>query len=167
MDRRPGPVFRRGRGLLRRECGSLRARRMPGFGRARNRPILLGTGCASWCARCGDGRTGMTVAMERPIMREKPFAWPAVLACFASAMIAWGFGFYGQSVFLASLQASQGWSTALIASATTAYYLCGAVLMTLTPDWIARWGSRVVILGGAAALAGGTLALTCATAPWQ
>ncbi len=109
----------------------------------------------------------MTVAMERPIMREKPFAWPAVLACFASAMIAWGFGFYGQSVFLASLQASQGWSTALIASATTAYYLCGAVLMTLTPDWIARWGSRVVILGGAVALAGGTLALTCATAPWQ
>src|SRR5690242_16011880 len=109
----------------------------------------------------------MTVAMSSTIARGEKFAWPAVLACFVSALTAWGFGFYGQSVFLASLQVSQGWSTALIASATTSYYLCGALLIALTPDWITRWGSRAVILGGALVLMVGTLALTRATAPWQ
>ncbi|MBV8168860.1 MAG: MFS transporter, partial [Alphaproteobacteria bacterium] len=97
----------------------------------------------------------MSIAMDHAITTEQKFAWPAVLACFVSALTAWGFGFYGQSVFLASLQVSQGWSTALIASATTSYYLCGAVLIALTPDWITRWGSRAVILGGALALAAG------------
>ena len=109
----------------------------------------------------------MSLAVDHALARAEKFAWPAVLACFFSALTAWGFGFYGQSVFLASLQVSQGWSTALIASATTSYYLCGAVLIALTPDWIARWGSRAVIIGGGVVLAAGTLALTQATAPWQ
>jgi MFS family permease len=98
---------------------------------------------------------------------DRRFAWPAVLACFCSAVVAWGFGFYGQSVFLASLEASQGWSTSLIASATTAYYLCGAVLIALTPDLIERVGPRAVIIGGALVLALGAMVLARAAAPWQ
>ena len=31
--------------------------------------------------------------------------WPVVLACFCTAMFAWGFGFYGQSVYFADLAA--------------------------------------------------------------
>jgi MFS family permease len=109
----------------------------------------------------------MTVAMDETIARKEKFAGAAVFACFVSALTAWGFGFYGQSVFLASLQVSQGWSTALIASATTTYYLCGAVLIAFTPDWITRWGSRAVMIGGGLILVAGTLALTRATEPWQ
>ena len=98
---------------------------------------------------------------------ERRFAWPAVLACFCSAVLAWGFGFYGQSVFLAALRAQHGWSTALIASATTSYYLFGAALIAVTPGLIDRLGPRSVILGGAAVLTAGALLLTRATAPWQ
>ena len=98
---------------------------------------------------------------------DRRFAWPAVLACFCSAVVGWGFGFYGQSVFLASLQASQGWSTALVASATTTYYLCGALLIALTPDLIDRFGPRATIIGGALVLAAGAIFLSRATAPWQ
>ncbi|MBI3513391.1 MAG: MFS transporter [Proteobacteria bacterium] len=106
-------------------------------------------------------------ALSDSIELGRRFAWPAVLACFCSAVVAWGFGFYGQSVFLAALQASQGWSTSLIASATTTYYLAGAVLIALTPDLIERCGPRAVIIGGALVLAAGALALSRATAPWQ
>src|SRR5258706_6999311 len=107
--------------------------------------------------------TGMTRTYEA----DERFAWPAVLACFCSAVVAWGFGFYGQSVFLEALQASQGWSTSLVASATTAYYLAGAVLIALTPDLIDRFGPRVVIIGGALVLIAGALGLSRATEPWQ
>src|SRR5271170_2506005 len=90
---------------------------------------------------------------------RRRFAWPAVLACFCAAVTAWGFGFYGQSVYLAALQAAHGWSTTLIASATTSYYLCGAVLIALTPALIDRLGPRVVLLGGALVMAGGAVLL--------
>ncbi|HUA52243.1 MAG TPA: MFS transporter [Candidatus Sulfotelmatobacter sp.] len=98
---------------------------------------------------------------------QRRFAWPAVLACFCSAVLAWGFGFYGQSVFLATLRTEHGWSTALIATATTSYYLVGAVLIALTPGLIDRLGPRVVILGGAVVLTAGALLLSLAAAPWQ
>ncbi|HUA52480.1 MAG TPA: hypothetical protein VMB81_09965 [Candidatus Sulfotelmatobacter sp.] len=96
---------------------------------------------------------------------QRRFAWPAVLACFCSAVLAWGFGFYGQSVFLATLRTEHGWSTALIATATTSYYLVGAVLIALTPGLIDRLGPRVVILGGAVVLTAGALLLSLGACP--
>ena len=104
---------------------------------------------------------------DTTLATEQRFAWPAVLACFCAAVLAWGFGFYGQSVFLAALQAANGWSTSLIATATTSYYLCGAILIALTPDLIDRFGPRTVILGGAVVMALGASALARAAAPWQ
>ena len=32
--------------------------------------------------------------------------WPVVLACFCTATFAWGFGFYGLSVYFADLHAT-------------------------------------------------------------
>jgi MFS family permease len=98
---------------------------------------------------------------------ERRFAWPAVLACFCSAVMAWGFGFYGQSVFLAALRTQHDWSTSLIASATTSYYLFGALLIAVTPELIDRLGPRTVILGGACVLTAGALLVSLAAAPWQ
>ena len=56
--------------------------------------------------------------------------WSVVLACFCAATFAWGFGFYGLSVYLAALQANLGWSASLVASMTTAYYLVGALALS-------------------------------------
>ena len=56
--------------------------------------------------------------------------WPAVVACFVTAVYGWGFGFSGTSVYLAALQQQRGWHGALIASAITVYYLLGAIFLT-------------------------------------
>jgi hypothetical protein len=55
--------------------------------------------------------------------------WPVVLACFFTATFAWGFGFFGNSVYVAVLHDTRGWSLSLISRATTLYYLAGAVLL--------------------------------------
>jgi MFS family permease len=98
---------------------------------------------------------------------EFTWAWPAVLACFCLAVFAWGFGFYGQSVYLAALRATHGWSSTLISGATTAFYLWGALLLALVPGAIERFGVRAVAMGGALLLGAGTIILSRVTAPWQ
>jgi len=95
------------------------------------------------------------------------FNWPVVVACFFTALFGWGFGFYGQAVYLAELHKLHGWSTALISSATTLYYLFGAALLTLAPAAIERLGPRTVHRGGAAILAAAAVALALASSPWQ
>ena len=54
-----------------------------------------------------------------PATGEFRQGWPVVLACFCTATFAWGFGFYGLSVYFADLHATRGWPASLIASATT------------------------------------------------
>ncbi len=90
-----------------------------------------------------------------------------MLACFATAIFAWGFGFYGQSVYVAQLQATRGWSAALISSATTVYYLAGALLLTRVAAAIIRFGPRSVLAGGSIAMAAGACLIAWAVVPWQ
>jgi len=99
--------------------------------------------------------------------RELAAGWPAILACFVTAILGWGFGFYGQAVYLAELQHSRGWSGSLISSGTTLYYLVGAGLIALTPGAIARFGARTVVISGAAIMVGSALGIALAAAPWQ
>src|SRR5690348_10992792 len=74
--------------------------------------------------------------------------WCVVLACFLTAVFAWGFGFYGQSVYLAELQRVRGWSNFLIAAATTTFYLAGALVVTRVHIAIDRFGPRTVLISG-------------------
>jgi MFS family permease len=98
----------------------------------------------------------------------KPFfGWYVVAACFCMALFAWGFGFYGHSLYLAELQRSRGWSASLISSATTLYYFAGAGLLAGLDRVMARVGARTVVLGGTAALAASTAVLPLVTTPWQ
>jgi len=90
-----------------------------------------------------------------------------VLVCFCTALFAWGFGFYGVSVYVAELHATRGWSATLISSATTLYYLFSALLLTRVPGWINRLGPRAVLLGGATTLLGGACVIAWAAQPWQ
>src|SRR4051812_26376763 len=89
--------------------------------------------------------------------------WSVVLACFCAATFAWGFGFYGQSVYFAELQRAHGWPGSLIASATTVYYLSGAIMLTLVHRVIALVGPRTLLAAGAVVLGAGVTALSWAS----
>ena len=93
--------------------------------------------------------------------------WPVVLACFCTAVFAWGFGFYGQSVYFADLHVTRGWSASLIASATTVYYLAGGLLLAWVHRAIDLLGPRLLLASGAAILTAGVIGLSRAEAPWQ
>jgi MFS family permease len=93
--------------------------------------------------------------------------WPAVLACFCTAVFAWGFGFYGQAVYLAELHRLHGWPSGLISSATTCFYLTGSLLMAFVHRAVERFGPRAVLAGGLVILAAGAVGLSQVTAPWQ
>lgn len=93
--------------------------------------------------------------------------WSVVLACFCTAIFAWGFGFYGQSVYFADLHQTRGWPASLIASATTVYYLAGAVLLTRVHRAIALLGPRQLLASGAIVLGLGAIGLSRAQVPWQ
>jgi predicted MFS family arabinose efflux permease len=109
-----------------------------------------------------DGR-----ATDDAVRAEFRAGWPIVLACFCMAVFSWGFGFYGQAVTLAELQAMHGWSASLISSATTIYYLFGALLLTVVHGAIERHGPRLVLASGCLILGAGAIAVSSAASPWQ
>ena len=79
--------------------------------------------------------------------------WRVVFACFVMAVLVWGFGFYGHGFYLAELQRLHGWPASLIGSASTAYYLFGALLVIFINDAIRRFGVAACVLVGATKLA--------------
>jgi MFS family permease len=93
--------------------------------------------------------------------------WPVVVACFGMALFCWGFGFYGHGVYLVELQRAHGWPTALIAGASTAYYLFGAVLVAFVSEALERLGPRLFVLAGVACLAASMALVAGITRPWQ
>jgi predicted MFS family arabinose efflux permease len=93
--------------------------------------------------------------------------WPAVLACFATAVFASGFGFYGQSVYLVALQRLHGWPSSLISAATTVFFLAGALLLTRVHTVLDRLGPRAMLLGGALLMGGGAVLFSRSEHLWQ
>ena len=70
--------------------------------------------------------------------------WRIVAVCFVVATFGWGFGFYGQSVYLAELHRAHGWPASLISGATTFYYLFGAVLVAFVAEAVRVTGASEV-----------------------
>lgn len=93
--------------------------------------------------------------------------WRVVLACFLSAVFAWGFGFYAHGIYLVELQKARGWSTGLISSIVTGHYVLGALLLPRIAWAIGRFGPRVVFLSGLAITAISLLLLPSVNEPWQ
>jgi predicted MFS family arabinose efflux permease len=93
--------------------------------------------------------------------------WASVLACFCVAVFAWGFGFYGQAVFLSELHRMHGWPTSAIGAATTVYYLAGALLIPFIHQTLERTGPRFLLIGGVLLLGVGAAGFSNAAAPWQ
>jgi MFS family permease len=102
-----------------------------------------------------------------PESSRRYFGWRVVAALFVIAVLAWGFGFYGHAVYLAELRNLHGWSTSLIATASTLYYLVSAVLMIFVNDVIRRLGARNCILFGAFCFALAIVVLSQASQLWQ
>src|ERR1700736_842612 len=93
--------------------------------------------------------------------------WRIVAVCFLVATFGWGFGFYGQSVYLAELHHLHGWPASLISSGTTFFYLFGAVLVAFVSEAVRAFGPRNCLLGGIFATAAAAVMMGQVTEPWQ
>ena len=93
--------------------------------------------------------------------------WRIVAVCFLVATFGWAFGFYGQSVYLAELHRIHGWPTSLISTATTFFYLFGALLVAFVSEAIRAFGPRNCMLAGVLAMASAVALIGQVTAPWQ
>src|SRR6195952_2855293 len=93
--------------------------------------------------------------------------WRIVAVCFLVATFGWAFGFYGQSVYVAELHRVHGWPTSLISTATTCFYLLGAVLVAFVSEAIRTFGPRNCMLDGVLAMAAATALLGQIASLWQ
>jgi MFS family permease len=93
--------------------------------------------------------------------------WRVVLACFLVLLFIFGFGLYGQGVYVAELQRLRGWPAALISGASTLTFLLSATFAMLVNELLAKFGAKRLVLLGVAALSASTILLAFATRPWQ
>lgn len=93
--------------------------------------------------------------------------WPAIVACFATAVLGWGFGFTGTSVYLAELHQLRHWPSATIASALTAYYLLGALCLPHVHDVMRRFGAARMLSTSAGLLTLGSTLFSRSTHVWE
>src|SRR5216684_2289086 len=93
--------------------------------------------------------------------------WRIVAVCFLVATFGWGFGFYGQSVYVAELHRLHGWPASLISGGTTFFYLFGALLVASVSEAIRGFGPRNCLVAGVLALATAVVLIGQVTEPWQ
>ncbi len=71
-----------------------------------------------------------------------------VFAGFVLAIFAWGFGFYGLSVYTQFLGVQGRWTLAQMSAATTVYFVAGSIFIGLSDRLSGRLGrKRVALLG--------------------
>lgn len=93
--------------------------------------------------------------------------WRIVAVCFLVATFGWGFGFYGQSIYIAELQKTHGWSASLTSGSTTFFYLAGAFMIAFVGEAVRRFGPRFCLLVGAATMAVAAGVMGQVKEPWQ
>src|SRR6266852_846673 len=95
------------------------------------------------------------------------YGWNVVGATFVMALFSFGLGFYGLTVYVATLQRLHGWSAAAVSAPVTVYYVAGALLTASIGGLYERFGPRAVVAAGSLAMAVGLTALGRVTEPWQ
>jgi len=93
--------------------------------------------------------------------------WRIVAICFLVATFGWGFGFYGQGVYLAELHRTQGWPASLISGATSFFYLFGALIVVFVAEAVRSFGPRACLLAGVCAMAAAASAIGQVSSLWQ
>jgi MFS family permease len=117
----------------------------------------------------GNGETAsLAIGSVNADMRARYFhGWNVVGATFVMALLSFGLGFYGVSVYVATLQRLHGWSASAVSAPVTVYYVAGALLTAVMSDLYSRFGPRAVVATGAVAMAAGLLLLGRVAALWQ
>ena len=95
------------------------------------------------------------------------YGWNVVAGTFLMALLSFGLGFYGLTIYLATLQRLHGWSASAVSAPVTLYYIAGALLTAAIGDLYERFGPRAVVTGGSIAMAAGVATLGIVTQPWQ
>ena len=95
------------------------------------------------------------------------YGWNVVAATFVMALFTFGLGFYGLTVYVATLQRLHGWSASTVSAPVTVYYVAGALLTTAIGSVYERFGPRLVVVGASVVMAGGIMALGLVTRAWQ
>jgi len=95
------------------------------------------------------------------------YGWNVVAATFVMALFSFGLGFYGLTVYVATLQQLHQWSASLVSAPVTVYYVGGALVTMVISTLYERFGPRVVVSAASVALAGGVAALGSVTRPWH
>ena len=116
-----------------------------------------------------ENKNKMDASSFRPIPETsiRYDGWRIVAVCFLLATFGWGLGFYGQSVYVAELHRARGWSTSLISSGTTFFYLFGAALVVFVAEAIRSFGPRNCLIAGTFAMAAAGVAIGQVREPWQ
>ena len=102
-------------------------------------------------------------AMRAPVF----YGWWMVAACLVVAIVAWGLGLFGSSVYLHAVTEAKGWSIGLVSSAITLYYLISALSLIVVGSAVARFGPRPVIALGAIGMAAGVAGIGRVSEPWH
>jgi MFS family permease len=95
------------------------------------------------------------------------YGWRIVGVCFVAAVFTWGLGVFGASIYLSEISKAHGWTTTLVSSAITVFYLTNACCLPVVGILIQHWGPRLVIGCGALFLASGVAAVGQLTHLWQ
>ena len=95
------------------------------------------------------------------------YGWRVVVAAFVLAVFGWGLGFYGPPVYLHAVREARGWSLALVSTAVTVHFLCGAFVIANLPKLYRRFGVPTVTKAGVISLALGITGWAVALEPWH
>ena len=105
------------------------------------------------------------IAVDESSLRYE--GWRIVAVCFLVATFGWGFGFYGQSVYLAELHRAHGWPASLVSGATTFFYLFGAGVVVFVAEAVRKFGPRNCLIAGTCATALAAVGIGQVNSPWQ
>jgi MFS family permease len=101
------------------------------------------------------------------VRSETFYGWRVVGAAFLLAVFAWGFGFYGPSIYLHEIARKTGWSVGLISSAITAHFIVSAAIIAGLGELYSRFSISSITTVGLLASAVGVPTWALAHAPWH
>lgn len=93
--------------------------------------------------------------------------WRVVFACFLLALAIFGFGLYGQGVYLVELQRLNGWPASLISGGSTLSLLVGSLATIFTDEIVKGMGLKRLVLAGIVCLAAAMALIASASSAWQ
>lgn len=107
--------------------------------------VVLSGGASMWAHGVGDVATADEASLRYP-------GWRVVAAMFLLQITIFGFGLYGQGIYVAQLHRLNGWPLGVIGAGSTLCLVSGNIFSIFVSELL-RWiGPRTLVLTGIAAL---------------